>query len=124
MSPREPIRGVWVSCQYAVRGIRFAFRSQRNFRIHLLAAIGALALGGAWGFSRLEMVLLLLTVMVVILAEMMNTSLEFILNLLERRDHPVVRAAKDIAAGAVLIAVAGSVGVGLFLFGPRLGVFF
>ena len=54
------------------------------------------------------------------LAELFNTALEYLLNVLEARDHPIVRTAKDVAAGGTLAAVIGSVGVGLLLFGPRL----
>ena len=114
------IRNVITSCRWALRGIGFALRSQRNFRIHMLAAVGVLGVGAWLRFNRLEFTLLLLTVMVVILGELLNTAMEFILNLLESRNHPAVRAAKDIAAGGVLMAVVGSVIVGVLLFGPRL----
>ncbi len=116
----ELIRNVIASCRYALRGVGFALRSQRNFRIHLLAAVGVLVAGGLLRFSRLEYALLVATVMVVILGELLNTAMEFILNLLESRNHPAVRAAKDIAAGGVLMVVFGSVIVGMLLFGPRL----
>ncbi len=108
------------SCFHAVEGILFAAHSQRNFRMHLAA--GALVLAAGWwlNFSRLEMVLLILTVSLVISGELLNTALELVLNLLEARDHPVSRAAKDVAAGAVFMAVIGSVGVAVFLFGPKL----
>jgi len=116
----ELIQGIIRSCTYAVNGIIFATRSQRNFRIHLLAAVVVPAAAVALGFSRLELVLVILTVSLVILGELLNTGLEFLLNLLEARDHPTVRAVKDIAAGAVFMAVVGSVGIGVLLFGPRL----
>ena len=108
------------SCYYAVQGILFAGVSQRNFRIHLVAGVLVLAAGWWLNFSRLEMVVLILTVSMVISGELLNTALELVLNLLEARDHPVARAAKDVAAGAVFIAVIGSVGVAVFLFGPKL----
>ena len=119
----ELIRGIFTSCVYATHGILFAARSQRNFRMHLLAAgmvlVGAVALR----FNRLELVLIILTVSLVILGELFNTGLEFLLNLLEARDHPTVRAVKDIAAGAVFMAVVGSIGIGVLLFGPKLLAF-
>ena len=88
--------------------------------IHLSAAGGVLAVGLVLGLSRWELGLLILTVILVLQAELFNTALEFVLNLLERRGHPVVKAAKDIAAGAVLVTVLASIGMGLLLFGPRL----
>jgi diacylglycerol kinase len=78
---------------------------------------------GLLGLSRLEFILLLLTITGVMAGELLNTAVELILNLLEGREHPVVRLAKDVAAGGVLMAILGAVVVGLFLFGPRLMAF-
>lgn len=122
MKRLEGLHGFWLSCGHAFRGIQFALHSQRNFRIHLLAAVLVIAAAVGLRFSRVEMVLTLLTVTLVILGELLNTSIEFVLNLLETRHHPVVHTAKDIAAGGVFLTVAGSVLVGLLLFGPRLWV--
>lgn len=119
----ELIHSLWDSCTHAMRGVLFVARSQRNFRIHLLATWVLLVAAAILHFSRLEWVLLILTIVLVILGELLNTALEFALNLVEARDHPVVRTAKDIAAGGVLLAVVGSVFIGIFLFGPRLWVF-
>ena len=120
----EPIRAVWVSCRHAGRGVLFAARCQRNFRLHLLAAAAVFISAVAFHFDWLEMALVVLTVSMVILGELLNTALEYTLNLLEARSHPVVRAAKDIAAGGVLLCVLGSIGVGILLFGPHLWAFF
>ena len=117
---KEEITGFLHSCGCAIRGIQFAVWSQRNFRIHLIAAVAMPACGIALGFSRLEMALLVLTVILVILGELFNTALELTLNLIESRNHPVVGAAKDIAAGAVFATSLGAVIMGLFLFGPHL----
>ncbi len=108
------------SCGYACHGILFVIRSQRNFRLHVLA--GFLVCGAAlfFHFSRVEFILLLLTVCLVLMGELLNTALEFLLNFVEARMHPTVRLAKDTAAGAVLIAVVGSIVIGCLLFGPHL----
>ncbi len=116
----ELIQAVSTSFRFAIQGILFAARSQRNFRIHLLTAGLVLGAGIILGLSRLEWILLILTVSLVLTGELVNTGLEFLLNLLEARNHPTVRAVKDIAAGAVLMTVVGSVAVGVLLFGPRL----
>ena len=118
----EGLRWFLASCGHACRGIGFAIRSQRNFRIHVLAGVLVPAAAVALRFSSVKLILTLLTVMLVILGELLNTALEFALNLVEARDHPVVRTAKDIAAGGVLLTVFGSVLVGLLLFGPPLWV--
>ncbi len=115
----EQVRAVFVSCGHAVRGIIFALRSQRNFRIHLLSAAGVFSLGIVFRFSLVEMALLVLTVSLVMMGELLNTSLELTLNLLEARNHPVAKVAKDVAAGGVLLGVLGSIAIGLFLFLPK-----
>lgn len=120
MNLLELMRGILTSCGYACRGIAFALRSQRNFRIHFGVGVAVLAAAVALGFSRTERVLLILTVGLVILGELLNTALELALNLLEAQEHPVARAAKDVAAGGVFLAVLASIAVGLLLFGPRL----
>ncbi len=101
-------------------GLVFTIRSQRNFRIHLAVGAAVLIAGGLVHLNLQEFILLLLTVILVLLAEMINTALEFAMNLVEAREHPVVRHAKDVAAAAVLVAVLGSVVVGVLLFGPKL----
>lgn len=117
---KEEITGFLYSCKCAMRGISFAVWSQRNFRIHLIAAVTMPIAGVLLGFTRLEMALLLLTVILVILGELFNTALELTLNLIESRNHPVVGAAKDIAAGAVFATSLGAIGMGILLFGPYL----
>lgn len=116
----ELIQALVRSVGFALNGVLFAFRTQRNFRIHLIAAVGVLTAALFFRFSRLEMVLLVLTIALVIAGELSNTALEVALNLLEARHHPVVRHAKDIAAAGVLAAVIGALAVAALLFGPRL----
>lgn len=113
-------RTFFTSLVNAWDGLSYALKSQRNLRIHIVAGITAVVAAVAMDFSRVEVVLVVLAACLVILGEMLNTALEFALNLLEARHHPVVRAAKDLAAGGVLAAVAGSILVGILLFGPRL----
>ena len=113
-------RTFFASLANAFEGLSYALKSQRNLQIHLAAGVVAVVAAVAMELSRVEVVLVVLTVCLVVLGEMLNTALEFALNLLEARHHPVVRAAKDLAAGGVLTAVAGSIVVGFLLFGPRL----
>lgn len=115
----EFLRSFSASVLCALRGLAFAYRSQRNVRIHLFCAGAVLLAAALLGFQRGEWVALLLTIGLVLLAELLNTAVEFALNLVEARDHPVVRTAKDIAAGGVILVVAISVVIGLMLFGPH-----
>lgn len=116
----EGLFSFWISCGHACRGILFVFRSQRNFRIHLLAAVLVLLAAAGFRLSRMETILAVLTATLVIVVELLNTAVEYVLNLLEARHHPVVKTAKDVAAGGVLFSVGASVVIGLLLFGPPL----
>lgn len=104
----------------AARGIGYAFTSQRNLKIQLAMAIVAVATGFALGISREEWLAIVLAIMVVTVAEVVNTAVESAVDLASPHWHELARAAKDAGAGAVLIASAGSVTVGLIVFLPHL----
>ena len=98
----------------------YSLVTQRNARIHVTLAILALFLGVALGLSTLEFALLFLTIAFVYVAEMLNTALEAVADLATSEPHSLAKIAKDVAAGAVLVAAGFAVIVGLLLFGPRL----
>jgi len=108
------------SFRYAARGIVALLRSQHNAWIHGAASVAVIALGGVVGLSRLEWSLVVLAMMVVWSAEAVNTAFEALCDVASPAPHPLVERAKDIAAGAVLIAAGGAVVVGLLVFGPHL----
>jgi diacylglycerol kinase len=118
--PKEFFISLGASCRFALKGLRFALVSQRSFRIHLAAAFGILAAAFLLRLTATEMALILAMVTLVLTAELINTALELVLNLMEAREHPVVRTAKDVAAASVLMAVAGAAAVGALILGPRL----
>jgi diacylglycerol kinase len=101
---------------YAGHGLWLCIRQERNFRIHLVIAAYILWFARAFALSRNEWAVLLLTIGAVISAEAMNTAVERTMDLLSPARHPIARAAKDIAAGAVLVCAAVSVAVGAALF--------
>jgi diacylglycerol kinase (ATP) len=105
------------SFYYAGRGLLYAVRTQRNFRIHLLAAVLAFGLGLALRLSAVEMALISLTSGLVMALELVNTALEAVVDLtLGSRYHLLAEVAKDCAAGAVLVAALASVAVAAWLF--------
>ncbi|MEL1136191.1 diacylglycerol kinase family protein [Desulfitobacterium sp. THU1] len=110
----------WGSFQNAFRGIFYNVKTQKHFRIHLFATIVVLLTAFGLGFERWEWAILLLTISSVLTAEAINTALEIAVDLAEPNVHPLAGLAKDVAAGAVLIAVIMAVGVGVVLFGPPL----
>jgi diacylglycerol kinase (ATP) len=94
--------------------------SQHNARIHVVATFAAVGLGIFVRVSRLEWIALVFAIVSVWTAEAINTALELLCDVASPEFHPLVRAAKDVAAGAVLICAVGATTTGLLVFGPRL----
>ena len=104
------------SFRHAVDGILHTFRSQRNMRFHFLIAVLVLFAGLVIRLPRVEMLILLGTVALVFLCEMLNTAVEAVVDMVTQTYHPAAKFAKDVAAGAVLIASLNAVVVGAALF--------
>jgi diacylglycerol kinase (ATP) len=109
------------SFNYALEGVIHVLRTQRNLRIHFLAAILVFAAAIAVGISRLELIALVLAIAFVLVAEMLNTAIEGVIDVSTTSFDPEERLAKDIAAGAVLIASITAVGVGYLVFEDAAG---
>jgi diacylglycerol kinase (ATP) len=105
---------------YAFAGLAYCFRTQRNFRIHIALAIAATLLGLLLGLTWAEWAVLTTTMVLVLSAEMVNTMIESLVDLVTVEYHPLAKIAKDVAAGVVLLTAIGAVVVGLVIFGPRL----
>jgi len=108
------------SFRHAFAGIHHVLASQRNARIHLGIALVVLALGLWLGLSTLEWAIIAAMVAVVFAAEMFNTAVEALVDLVTERYHPLAKIGKDVAAGAVLVTAALAVIVGLLVLGPHL----
>ena len=113
-------RSLIESFNYAVSGIIYTLKTERNMRIHLIIAILVVLLSLFFDFSRSELLLLFFTIALVLMAEMINTAIERTVDLVTDEFHPLARLAKDIAAGGVLIAALNSIAVGYLLFFDRL----
>lgn len=107
------------SFQYAFQGLRRLYR-ETNARIHAVATVLVIAFGGWLGLTLLDWVLLALAASIVWVAEAMNTALEVLSDAAVPEHHPLIGAAKDVAAGAVLLAALGATVVGLLVFVPHL----
>jgi undecaprenol kinase len=108
------------SFRWAGSGLFYALKTQRNMQVHLFASCLACCISLWLGMSNIEWMILLLTVSSVWVAEMFNTALETTLDYLAPEIHPQVKTAKDVAAGAVLIASIFAVLIGIGLWGPKL----
>ncbi|MGH7330332.1 MAG: diacylglycerol kinase family protein [Polyangiaceae bacterium] len=96
----------------ALSGIAHAWRTQRNLRIQVACAVVALAFFAALHVSAVALGLIALVVTLVLALEVLNTAMEALVDLVSPEIHPLAKAAKDAAAGAVLIAALGSLAVG------------
>jgi diacylglycerol kinase len=105
---------------YAFAGLASLWRTQPNFKIHLVAGVLALGLGVALKLSAAELALVVLTCALVLVVEALNTCLETMCDLISPTYHPLIKKAKDVGAAAVLIAALAAVGVAALLFLPRL----
>jgi diacylglycerol kinase len=108
------------SFRNAFSGLRRLARTETHFQIHLLAAACAVILAALLGFSRIEWAILVVTISLVLVAEGVNSAIERTLDAITPGFHPLAKAAKDISAGAVLIAAIASVIIALFLYVPKL----
>jgi diacylglycerol kinase (ATP) len=107
------------SFAHAARGIRRLAR-EPNARIQLAIAAAVIALAAWLGLERREQALLALAIGLVLASEAANTALEVLADRVAPDDHPLVAAAKDVAAGGVLIASVAAAVVGLLVLGPPL----
>ncbi|HSD84618.1 MAG TPA: diacylglycerol kinase family protein [Anaerolineae bacterium] len=105
---------------YAFAGLGHGLHTQVNLRIHVAITIGVVAAGLLLQISTVEWAILVVTIMIVMAAELFNTALEALIDRVGPEYHPLSKVAKDTAAGAVLIGAIGAVIVGLLIFGPRL----
>ncbi|MNW29456.1 Undecaprenol kinase [compost metagenome] len=102
--------------RYALEGIVVSLKTQRNMRIHLVAAVIVMLAALYFGLSLRDIALLLLVIGFVISAELFNTAIEAVVDLVTPEWHSLAKMAKDAAAGAVLIAACFAVLIGIVLF--------
>ncbi|QIL76500.1 MULTISPECIES: diacylglycerol kinase family protein [Hymenobacter] len=104
---------------HAFRGVVSALGSEVHLRFHALATVVVIGLGFYFSISRTEWALVALAVGTVWTAELANTAIEALTDLVSPEYHPLAGKAKDVAAGAVLLAALAAVVVGLLIFAPR-----
>ena len=108
---------------FAFSGILSVIKAERNIKIHLVLAAFAILLGLILGISRLEWLAIILIIAAVLVAEIFNSAIEEICNIIRREDHLDYKETKfirDVSAGAVLILAIASVIIGAIIFLPYL----
>lgn len=111
---------IFDSFNYAFEGIIYTLRTQRNMRIHFIIAILVLFFSIFFDLSKVETIVILITISLVIVAEMINTSIEATIDLITDKYHELAKIAKNVAAGAVLISAVNSIIVGYIIFYDKL----
>ncbi|WP_422124799.1 diacylglycerol kinase family protein [Planococcus sp. X10-3] len=104
---------------FAFAGIRTALQSEQNIRFHFTAAAGVIMAGLLTGLSTMEWIMITLTIGGMLAFEMLNSSMERIVDLASPDLHPLAKQAKDMAAGAVLVFAIASAIIGLLIFLPK-----
>lgn len=111
-------RTLFQSFKYAFEGVYFALKYNQNIRIHIVVAILVIVLSFYFGVTAFEKGILGIMILLVISAEMINTSIEEMTNLITREHREEAKIAKDVSAGMVLVTTLGSIIVGLLIFLP------
>ena len=118
-------KNVLVSFRYAFNGLKYTFKNSRNFKIQVLFAFLSLILGSILQLDNRNYFVLLVTVFVVLTLEILNTSIESLVDLVVKKKYSnQAKIAKDCSAGAVLLASINSVIIGLCLFIPKIKLLF
>ena len=109
-------QSIFESFNNATEGVIHALRTQRNLWVHFAIAAGVLVSAVAFGVSKIELMVLLVAITFVLVAELVNTAIEAAVDVASTSFDPMAKLAKDIAAGAVLIATLNAAAVGYLVF--------
>ena len=107
------------SFAYAWKGLSYAFRTQLNFKIHSSLAVVAILMGYLHDLTSSEWLWIFFAIAIVLIAELFNTALEALVDLVSPDYHPKAGIVKDVAAAAVLITAALAILIGLVVFIPK-----
>ena len=113
------------SFKYAFSGISYVLKTSRNFKIQLIFAVTSLMIGFLLQISQSNYVILIATIMSVLILEILNTSIESIVDLVVKKEFSsLAKISKDTSAGAVLLASINSVIIAVYIFVPKIKYLF
>jgi len=116
---------VLTSFKYAFTGISYVLKTSRNFKIQLICAVTSLMIGFLLQISRSNYVILIATIMSVLILEILNTSIESVVDLVVKKEFSsLAKISKDTSAGAVLLASINSVIIAVYIFVPKIKLLF
>lgn len=114
------LKSLTESFNWAIDGVMYCLKKERNMRVHAVMGCLALLLAALLDVTRLELLVLFLTIGAVLAAEMFNTAIEEVVNLITNQYHPIAERAKNASAGAVLILALAALVVGYLVFFQRI----
>jgi diacylglycerol kinase len=106
------------SLTFALSGLRYAITTQLNFRVHIFATLIVSILGFAFKIRNVDWIMLSFCIAMVLTAELINTAIEKLCDMITEEFHPSIKVVKDISASAVFILAATSVVIGIMIFYP------
>src|SRR3989304_713352 len=112
-------RPLFQSFNFAIDGLVYVLRTQRNMRIHFLAAAAVLMLSLIVGVESTQFILLVFAVSMVIASELVNTAIEAVIDVTTTSFDPMAKIAKDVAASAVLVSALNAAIIGYLIFYPK-----
>ena len=108
------------SFKYAFQGVKQTFIGEQNMKIHAAIAILVIIFGFVFKISYFEWLICLVLICLVLMAEFFNTSIEYVVDLISPKIHPLAKAAKDTASAGVLIMAIISAIAGCMIFIPKI----
>jgi diacylglycerol kinase len=108
------------SFKYAFKGLVIAIREEQNFRIHLMAIVAVVIAGALLRLSLTEWMIIVLTMGMVLAAELCNTAIEDIVNFISPQNNKAAGRIKDISAAAVMVTAITALLVGIYIFGNKI----
>lgn len=120
MNPKQEYKKLINSFKYAIEGFLSSFKTERNMKIHILAMAIVVVLGFYLKLNLIEWCIIVFAIILVISAELFNTAIETIVDMVSPEKNPKAKLAKDISAAAVLVLAIGAMIIGAIIFIPKL----
>lgn len=118
MNPKKEYKKILNSFKYAIQGFFSAFKTEKNMKIHTLAMFVVIALGIWLKLNPIEWCLIVVAIVIVISAELFNTAIETVVDMISPEKNEKAKIAKDISAAAVLAVAIGAAIIGIIIFIP------
>ena len=112
------------SFKYAFQGILVSLKTEKNMKIHMIIMLLVMIAGMIFKISKIEWMICILLFVIVIAGELLNTSIETIVDMIMPEKNEKAKIAKDVAAGAVLVLAIGAVIIGFIIFIPKIYLIF